>query len=466
MDIKRRIYNHSPIWWQNFMCTVAGYKRVRQRYDKLFDKRREFFRKAAKWSLAEAEAYQLEKLKQLAKYAYEKVPFYRCLFDQVKVKPEDIRTLNDWQKIPTISKDDVRRAGKDLIAAGYNTKRLIISRSGGSTGMPMVCYHDHESLANVFAATWVYHRQGVNRSDCFAAFQGMKLVPPLQVGAPYWRMNKAMHQKLYSIFHLSERTIREYIEDLDRFKPVYLAGYANSLYLLAKLAEEASIRPQWAPKAVFATSEQLLSGYRRTIERVFRTKVWDGYSQDETCGSISEHECGYYHYDRAYGYIEFEDVQTSGKYRVAEIICTGFLNKSWPLLRYRVGDLVEYEDVDVCPVCGCAGPVIHSIRGRVGDVLLLPSGRYFPHISLIVKDLHGVRQVQLVQQKVDEIVIRYVPSEDFRRGEDEELILHSFQRAFNEPVNCVLERLTEIPRTQGGKFLSIISNISGPNYSS
>lgn len=460
MDVKRFIYDHSPIWWQNFMCTVAGYKRVRQRYDKLFDKRREFFRKAAEWSLAEAEAYQLEKLKQLAEHAYEKVPFYRRLFDQVKVKPQDIRTLNDWQKIPTISKDDVRRAGKDLIAAGYNTKKLIVSRSGGSTGMPMVCYHDHETLADVYAMCWEYQRPGVHRSDPYATFQGLELIPRLQVGGPYWRMNRAINQKLYSIFHLSERTIRKYIEDLDRFQPVYLAGYANSLYLLAKLAEETAIVPQWAPKAIFSTSEQLLDSYRQTIERVFHTKVWDAYSQDETCGSITEYECGYYHYDRSYGYMEFEDKETKGERRVAEIICTGFLNKAWPLLRYRVGDLVEYEIVDACPNCGRAGPIIHEIRGRTGDVIITPSGRHFPHISLIVKNLHGVRQLQLVQEKVDKIIIRYVPSEDFLEDEDEKLVVHSFQNALNEPVQWVPRRVSEIQRTQDGKFLSIISNIS------
>ena len=466
MDTKRWIYDHSPIWWQNFMCTVAGYKRVRQRYDKLFDKRREFFRKAAKWSLAEAEAYQLEKLKQLAKHAYEKVPFYRCLFDQVKVRPEDIHTLNDWQIIPMISKDDVRRAGKDLIAAGYNTKKLIISRSGGSTGMPLVCYHDYEALADVYAMAWEYQRPGVHRSDPYAAFQGIELIPRSQVGGPYWRMNRAMNQRLYSIFHLSERTIKEYIEDLDRFKPVYLAGYANSLYLLAKLAEETEIVPQWAPKAVFSTSEQLISSYRETIETVFHTKVWDAYSQDETCGSISEYECGYYHYDRAYGYMEFEDRETKENLHIAEIICTGFLNKAWPLLRYRIDDLVEYQAVNTCPRCGRAGPIIHEIRGRTGDVIITPSGRRFPHISLIVKNLQGVRQLQLVQDVVDAVIIRYVPSEDFRADEDEKLMIRSFQEALNEPIQWAAQKVSEIPRTQGGKFLSIISNINGPDYSS
>jgi phenylacetate-CoA ligase len=459
LDIKRLVYDHSPIWWQNFMCTVAGHMRVRVRYDKLFEQRRRFFREAGRWSLDESEAYQLEKLQHLARHAYEQVGYYRRLFDQVKLKPQDIRKLSDWQKIPTLSKDDIRCAGEDLIASGYNIKKLAVSQSGGSTGMPMVCYHDRECLADVYASFWEYHRPGVKRSDPYATFQGMVLIPQSQKGGPYWRMNKAMNQRLYSIFHLSEETVSQYIEDINRFKPVYFAGYANSLYLLAKLAEEAGIVPQWAPKAVFSTSEQLLSSYKKTIERVFRTKVWDAYSQDEACGSISEYECGYYHYDRAYGYMEFKDKEAKGTRHVAEIICTGFLNDAWPLLRYRVGDLVEYEMVETCPKCGRSGPIIHEIRGRTGDVLITPSGRRFPHISLIVKNLRGVRQLQVLQKAREAITIRYVPAEDFQGNKDEKFIIESFQKAVNEPINWTAEKVSKIPRTQNGKFLSIINEL-------
>lgn len=459
-DIRRFVYDHSPIWCQNFMCTVAGHSRVRQRYDKLFDDRREFFRKAGRWSLAEAEAYQLEKLREMASYVYENVGFYRRLFDEAQLKPEDISSLDDWARIPAMSKDYLRRDGAELIAAGYHSKDLVVSHTSGSSGMPMVCYHDRECLADVYASFWEYHRPGVKRTDPYAAFQGMAIIPQSQVGGPYWRMNRAMNQRLYSIFHLSEDTISQYIEDIDRFKPVYIAGYANSIYLLAKLAEEADIVPKWAPKAVFSTSEQLFDSYRKTIERVFRTKVWDAYSQDETCGSISEYECDYYHYDRAYGYMEFEDRETDRSHRVAEIICTGFLNKAWPLLRYRVGDVVEYENVDRCPKCGRAGPIIYGIRGRTGDVLMTPSGRRLPHLPLILKNLRGIRQVQLVQKSRGEVTIRYVPAEDFAGDEDEGFMIDSFQRALNEPIRWTAEKLGEIPRTQTGKFLSIVSELS------
>ncbi len=460
MSVTRWVYDHSPVFWQNVMCSVSGAVRQWQRYRHPFGERRAFFCEAGKWSRAHAEDYQTAKVREMLQAAYDAVPFYRDRFEQVGLRPDEVRSLADLARLPLLSKDEVRRAGNALIAAGYNSKRLVVSHSGGSTGMPLTCYHGRDALVDLYASFWAYQRPGVQIGDPYATFQGLELIPPRQAAGPYWRMNRAANQRLYSIFHLSERTISEYIEDLDRFKPVYVQGYANSLYLLAKLAREKDIDPKWAPKAVFSTSEQLLPVYHEVIESVFRTKVWDAYSQDEGCGSITQYECGYYHYDRAYGYMEFLDQAADGTRKLAEIVCTGFLNKAWPLIRYRVGDMVEYEDVDACPKCGRAGPIIHEIRGRTGDVLVTPSGRAFPHISLIVKNLHGVRQVQLVQEAKARITIRFVPSEDFRESEDERLILSSFAKAIHEPVDWSLERVEEIPRTRSGKFMSIVSNIS------
>ena len=204
----------------------------------------------------------------------------------------------------------------------------------------------------------------------------------------------------------------------------------------------------------------MFPNYRQTIAEVFNTDVWDAYSQDETCGSITEYECGYYHYDRAYGFMEFLELEQTADHRLAEVVCTGFLNDSWPLFRYRPGDIVEYEPAETCPKCGRAGPIIHAIRGRTGDVLVTPSGRRFPHISLIVKKLHGVRQVQVVQNAVDQIIIRFVASEDFRGPEDESLMVRCFKEAINEPIEWIPERVDEIQRTKMGKFMSIINNIN------
>ncbi len=456
----RWLYERSPVSVQNLFCTVAGQIRNWQRYDKGFAERQRYFLNASRWDLARAQEDQFQQLRVLYAYCREKVPHYREKLHGAA----QIHSLAEFAAVSKLSKNDVREAGTSLISSDFEASRLVLSRSGGSTGMPLQCYHDRKALKDVYAFFWANQRPGVDRRDRYATFQGLDLVPRRQEAGPYWRMNHSMRQRLYSIFHLSEATIAEYIADLDQFRPVYFAGYANSLYLLAKLADEAGLQPKHFPQAVFSTSEQLLPDYRQTIERVFRTRVWDAYSQDETCGSITEYECGYYHYDRAYGYMEFDDVEVlPDNRRLAEIVCTGFLNRAWPLLRYRPGDLVEYEPADRCPECGRAGPLIHAIRGRTGDVIVLPSGRRFPHISLIVKNLRGVRQVQLVQQARDSIRIRFVPSEGFRPAADVEWMKRCFAEGVGERVQWSTEEVLEIPRTVSGKFMSIVSELeSGP----
>lgn len=459
-SFRRFLYDTSPLWVQDAMCTAAGHLRNLQRYDRGFDERLAFYRESSRWTPGQIRDHHLERLRALFRHATASVPHYRSA-DYLSRGGSFPDSLPDWRTLPSLSKDDVRTAGPRLISEVANPRHLVISHSGGSTGMPLRCYHDRGSLREVYAHFWALQRNGFTREDRYATFQGLEIIPKTQTRPPWWRTNRAMRQRLYSIFHLSGGTIRSYIEDLDHYQPVYLAGYANSLYLLAKLAEEAGLRPEHSPAAVFSTSEQLYPSCRATIERVFRTRVWDAYSQDETCGSITEYECGNYHYDHAYGYMEFEDVEVleHGR-RLAEIVCTGYLNRAWPLLRYRPGDVVEYSPVESCPGCGRAGPIIHAIRGRTGDVILLPDGRHFPHISLIVKDLDRVRQTQVVQRALDHVIIRVVPAEGFQVPRDTESVRDTFARALGCGLRVEVELVGAIPRTVAGKFRSIVSEMA------
>jgi phenylacetate-CoA ligase len=403
--------------------------------------------------------FQRAELSRLLHEAVSVVPYYRERNRSVSNERTAEETLLTW---PILTKDNVRKAGSGLLALNHpKGGRLIRSTSGGSTGMPLPCFHDKESLREIYACHWALQRPGVKREDRYATFQGLEIVSPTQRHPPYWRMNWAMNQRIYSIFHLSKKTITDYLSDLDAYQPAYLAGYANSLYILGCLIEESGLSIRHSPRAIFSTSETLSDSQRALMKRVFKCRIWDAYSQDESCGSITEYECGYYHYDRSYGWMEFVDVEDlGGGRRLAEIICTGFLNRIWPLIRYSPGDLVEYEDAETCPGCGRPGPLIHGIRGRTGDYLMLPSGRCFPHISLIVSRLGGVRQVQLAQTGSSEVEIRYVPNQDFNESIHLPLMVKAFQDAVGESMRWQTREVVELARTSGGKFRSIVRETS------
>ena len=66
--------------------------------------------KAECMSKDEKEALQLERLQKTVKHAYENIEFYKKRFDEIGLKPEDIKTLKDIEKIPFTTKTDLREA--------------------------------------------------------------------------------------------------------------------------------------------------------------------------------------------------------------------------------------------------------------------------------------------------------------------------------------------------------------------
>ena len=87
MSVTRWVYDHSPVFWQNVMCSVSGAVRQWQRYRHPFGERRAFFCEAGKWSRAHAEDYQTAKVREMLQAAYDAVPFYRDRFEQVDRTP-------------------------------------------------------------------------------------------------------------------------------------------------------------------------------------------------------------------------------------------------------------------------------------------------------------------------------------------------------------------------------------------
>lgn len=84
------------------------------------------------------EELQLERLQEVVKKAYENVPFYRKRFDDAGVKPEDIKTLEDIQKLPLTTKDDLRAAYPFGMFAVSPKKIVELHTSSGTTGKPTV----------------------------------------------------------------------------------------------------------------------------------------------------------------------------------------------------------------------------------------------------------------------------------------------------------------------------------------
>src|SRR5262245_37669988 len=93
---------------------------------------------ANQWRSAEEIAVlQWQRLGVLLSHAYRTVPFYRRWFDQLGARPEDIRTASDFARLPTLDKATIRQNRSGMISTAFDSKTLIASATGGSTGEPL-----------------------------------------------------------------------------------------------------------------------------------------------------------------------------------------------------------------------------------------------------------------------------------------------------------------------------------------
>jgi phenylacetate-CoA ligase len=92
------------------------------------------------------EELQLKRLQEVVKRAYENVPLYRKRLDDNKIKPEDIKTLKDIEKLPLTTKDDLREAYPFGMFAVPRKEIVEVHTSSGTTGKPTVSGYTKKDL--------------------------------------------------------------------------------------------------------------------------------------------------------------------------------------------------------------------------------------------------------------------------------------------------------------------------------
>ena len=102
--------------------------------------------KAECMSREEIEELQLRKLQATVKRAFDKVPFYNKKYTECEVFPEDIETLKDIEKLPILTKDDLRASYPFGLFAVDQKDIVEVHSSSGTTGKPVVSGYTKKDL--------------------------------------------------------------------------------------------------------------------------------------------------------------------------------------------------------------------------------------------------------------------------------------------------------------------------------
>ena len=324
------------------------------------------------------EKLQTERLRSTVAHCMNS-PFYRKRFNDIGLSPDDIVTLDDLQKIPFTTKQDLRDTYPFGMASVPLTKCTRLHSSSGTTGNPTVILHtqkDLEQWANAVArCLWMV---GCRPEDVFQNTSGYGMFTG-GLGFQYGAERLGM----LTVPAAAGNTLRQikFFTDFGTTVVHAIPSYASRLY---EVMCERGVDPRRDTKLRILAigAEPHSEETRRRIENMLGVKAYNSFGMSEMCGPGVAFECpeqNGMHIWEDYYIVEIIDPVTLKPVpdgEVGELVLTTINREAMPLLRYRTRDLTRILPGE-CP-CGRHHKRIDRLKGRSDDMIILKGVNIFP----------------------------------------------------------------------------------------
>lgn len=416
-------------------------------------------------SIEQIKDLQELKLKRLINHCYNHVPYYRQIFDNNAIHPDDINTLEDLQKLPLLSKNDVREnLYFDLFSDNHIKKDIYKISTSGSTGEPFVTYADRMQLEMRFATTlrameWTGWKFGNKQARLWHQTIGMTTSQVIRETLDAWFMRRLF----IPAYEMKDENLEGFVAKILRHKPVLVDGYAESFNFLAQYLTKHDI-PGFKPKSIMTSAQIMPEPVRNLVEAKFGCKVFDKYGSREFSGIAYECDKQEGHHIMAESYILeiLKDGRTALPGEIGEIVITDLNNYSVPLIRYRIGDLAVAVDNSVTCSCGRGLPRIGKIEGRSQAIIVGANNSWIPgtFFAHYFKDYdYAVRQYQIIQEEYTKIQLKIIKGDQYNEQIISEII-GGLKNFLGAEMIIDLVFVDEIPLVKTGKRTAIISKLN------
>ena len=449
-----------PRFLRGLLVAGAGLRNSLVRYGAEYRGFSELLASSDGWSKARQEAFQRQELLQLLRAVQPGTPALQSI---AGILPH-LSTFDDPYEIlrvlPFQEKDAMRKRPTDFI--NVNTKAVMVSSTSGSTGSPMKFGHDRYGLQKRIAFMKDHYRMvGVRRRAKSIRLSGRIISDPDKFAPRPWLYNPAENQVFLSTYHLNDDHAPALRALVRSFVPDIIDGYPSAILDLLKIINRSDEKPSGL-KGIITTAETLDTQRRAEIEKLSGSTVCDYYAASEGVHPIQQCIFGTYHVRWQGGIFEVLSSNGTAPTGDGELVCTSFLQRRTPLIRYRTGDLVEGFSVEGnnC-MCGMRGPTVTAIVGRVEDTVATPDGRrigMFPYRTL--KMIEGIETSQVIQHSFTSFEVLAV----VQNGVDPESlsfkIKSSFERVLGYAITLSLKPVPGIEKGSNGKVRALISMIN------
>jgi phenylacetate-CoA ligase len=404
------------------------------------------------WDRERIEAWQLERLRAIVRYAYENVPGYYFLYRDAGSGPGDVISLADIRLFPLVTKELLRDNPNDFTARHVPSWRLRYVTTGGSTGIPFGFY---QTGANLWTESAFIHssweRVGWRLGDTSGVLRGAFVGSEEQ----FWDYDPVNRELLLSTYYLTERTYPKYLKKIEEFHPRHLQAYPSAVTILADLLIEHGDVGRVNFRTILLGSENIYEWQKERLRKAFpgaQLFGWYGHAEQAVLAPWCENT-KVYHAWPFYGLTEVvEGEREVNRGEIGEIVGTSFWNYVTPFIRYRTMDRARKGEWG-CERCKRQFLMLESIEGRLQEMVVTGTGRY---ISMTALNMHSdvfdhVRQFQFYQDIPGKVVFRVMRKDSYTE-QNTHRIYQELGKKLGDDMQLEVVFVDAIPRTTGGKY--------------
>lgn len=406
---------------------------------------------------AELLQLQADRLRALMEHAITHVPYYRDWARQQGYSAEAPPSLDQW---PIATKALFRSDIGAFQSEAVPVKDMATTKTSGSSGEPFQLRVHRSSTDYSYACLWrSLRRHGLRPGDRRVYIWGRSYeFNASDASIRKVRMRQQIRNWLnntlaINAYDLTNDNVDDAIDRIERFRPVYLHGYVSALYAIARRMTDTnrSFRG-FTPIAAITESEKVYDFQRAAMSAAFGCRILEHYGSVEF-GNIAQPDTA--------GRLRIaEDLFKLETLPTSELLVTNLFSISYPLIRFRLGDLAVLTEPPVDDDLPYA--VLAEVTGRTVDLIPVRAGGYVHGVALahvIDPHLRHVRKYQIHQTALNHFVVRLV-SERPLPADVLAQISHDLGRLVGASAVIDVQQVDDIQPAASGKFRWVLSDVS------
>jgi len=386
-----------------------------------------------------------KKLLDITSHAYQTVPFYQELAKVNGINIENIKTIDDFEKLPFIDKSMMQNTSLSTLSEPYNhypyNSQMLIRRTSGSTGQFLKVYwHEADDRNSLLELWWIRKKYyGVSPNDRLCYFYTTDYINNKLVDEKDEKESLLKKELGFNKKSLNTDELKEIYMKIYEYDPVWMLLQPSTALLLAECILAYELPKLRSLKYIEFSGEILFESYKEILDEAFGCKINNQYGCVET-NSIATYMGGselICHGSNVYVEV-FENGVKTRDGEEGDIYVTSLTNHAMPFIRYKTGDRGRlFNNID--KETNATLQKLELTNGRISDFVVVEENEKIPayvfvrsieHVSEEIGPV--INQFQVIQNNINNFTVKLAIKPAYKGWKD--TIQELFIKYVNQPL--------------------------------